>query len=365
MIDIYTIGAGGGSIAYVDDGGAFRVGPRSAGANPGPAAYGHGGQEPTVTDANLVLGRLDPDNFLGGAMRLDTEAVRRVGGRLADTLGLSLEAAAEGILTIVNANMANAISSRTVQKGLDPRNFVLVAFGGAGPLHGAEVARVLGIPEVVVPAYPGITSAVGLLTTDLKYDAVRTEFQAGDAVDIDRLNADFTAMQGELAGQLAADGVKLADTLFQRAGDLRYLGQGYELRVPFPDSALDAAGLAAAFDRFGELHRAEYGHVSPDSPVEIVNIRVTGIGRMAKIAAPRLREGGNLAAALVKTAPCAFRVGAHLETLPTPFYRRDALPLDVPLAGPAIILQTDSTTVVPPGATLLADRGGNLILRLE
>ncbi len=365
MIDIHTIGAGGGSIAYVDEGGAFRVGPRSAGARPGPAAYGHGGEEPTVTDANLVLGRLDPDNFLGGAMRLDTGAARRVVGGLADTLGLSLEAAAEGILTIVNANMANAISSRTVQKGLDPRQFVLVAFGGAGPLHGAEVARALGIPEVIVPAYPGITSAVGLLTTDLKYDAVRTEFQAGDAVDLNRLNADFTAMQSELARQLAADGVRPEDAAFQRAGDLRYVGQGYELRVPFPDAPVDAATRAAVFARFGELHRAEYGHVFPNSPIEIVNIRVTGIGRMAKSAPPRPPEGGGLDAALVKTAPCAFRVDGRLETLPTPFYRREALPLDQHIAGPAIVLQTDSTTVVPPGASLRADYGGNLILRLE
>jgi N-methylhydantoinase A len=365
MIDIHTIGAGGGSIAYIDDGGAFRVGPRSAGATPGPAAYGHGGTEPTVTDANLVLGRLDPENFLGGAMRLDAEAARRVVGRLADQLGLTLETAAEGILTIVNANMANAISSRTVQKGLDPRDFVLVAFGGAGPLHGAEVARALGIPEVVVPAYPGITSAVGLLTTDLKYDAVRTEFQTSNAADVARLNADFAAMQHELARQLAADGVEPAGAAFHRAGDLRYVGQGYELRVPFPDTALEPAALAAVFDRFGELHRVEYGHVFPDSPVEIVNIRVTGIGRMEKISAPRPPEGGTVAAALVKTAPCAFRVGSELETLATPFYRRDALPLDTPVAGPAIILQTDSTTVVPPGATVSADRGGNLILTLD
>src|SRR5262249_41103214 len=238
MIDIHTIGAGGGSIAYIDEGGAFRVGPRSAGARPGPAAYGHGGKETTVTDANLVLGRLDPDNFLGGAMRLDAMAARRVVTRLAEKLGLSPEAAAEGILTIVNANMANAISARTVQKGLDPRDFVLVAFGGAGPLHGADVARALGIPEVVIPAYPGITSAVGLLTTDLKYDAVRTEFQAGDAVDLARLNADFAAMQSELARQLAAAGVPLEDAMFHRAGDLRYVGQGYELRVPFPAALL-------------------------------------------------------------------------------------------------------------------------------
>jgi N-methylhydantoinase A/oxoprolinase/acetone carboxylase beta subunit len=298
-------------------------------------------------------------------MRLDAKASRRAVARLADRLDLSPEATAEGILTIVNANMANAISARTVQKGLDPRDFVLVAFGGAGPLHGAEVARALGIPEVVIPAYPGITSAVGLLTTDLKYDAVRTEFQVGNAVDLARINADFAAMQSELARQLAAAGVPPVDATFQRAGDLRYVGQGYELRVPFPNGVLDTAGLATAYGDFAELHRAEYGHVFPDSPIEIVNIRVTGVGRMAKIAAPAAAQAGNLADALVKTAPCAFRVDDELRTLPTPFYRRDRLPLDVPVPGPAIVLQTDSTTVVPPGVMMCADRGGNLILRLE
>jgi N-methylhydantoinase A len=318
-----------------------------------------------VTDANLVLGRLDPDNFLGGAMRLDPEAARRAIGGLAQQLGLGLEETAEGVLTIVNANMANAISSRTVQKGLDPRGFALVAFGGAGPLHGAEVARALGIPEIIVPAYPGITSAVGLLTTDLKYDAVRTEFQAGEAIDLDRLNRDLAAMQEELARQLAADGVAAADAAFERSGDLRYVGQGYELRVPFPDGPLDPAALRQVLHSFGELHRVEYGHVFEASPIEIVNIRVSGIGHMPKIASSRPTGGGSLAEALVKTAPCAFRRYGSLETVMTPFYRRGLLPLGQTIAGPAIVLQTDSTTVVPPDATLTADESGNLILRLE
>ncbi|MFZ2007733.1 MAG: hydantoinase/oxoprolinase family protein, partial [Stellaceae bacterium] len=326
MLDIHTIGAGGGSIAYVDNGGAFRVGPQSAGADPGPASYGRGGTEPTVTDANVVLGRLDPENFLGGAMRLDPDAAHRAVGKLARQLGIGLEAAAEGMLTIVNANMANAISSRTVQKGLDPRGFALVAFGGAGPLHGADVARALGIPEIIVPPYPGINSAVGLLTTDLKYDAVRTEFQSDATIDLDRLNADFAAMQDELAHQFAADGVPTDDTEFHRAGDLRYVGQGYELRVPLPAGSHDPAAVAAVFARFGELHRAEYGHVFPNSAIEIVNIRVTGIGRMPKIATPRPSAGKDLGAALVKTAPCTFRLPDGLRTLPTPFYRRDGLP---------------------------------------
>ena len=170
MIDIHTIGAGGGSIAYIDHGGAFRVGPRSAGAVPGPAAYGRGGTEPTVTDANLVLGRLDKNDFLGGSMQLDEGAAHRAIETLADALGMNKLDAAEGVLTVINSNMANAIRSRTVQKGIDPREFALVAFGGAGPLHGVEVAAMLGFPEVIVPPYPGITSAMGLLTTDLKYD---------------------------------------------------------------------------------------------------------------------------------------------------------------------------------------------------
>lgn len=365
MIDVHTIGAGGGSIAFVDSAGAFRVGPRSAGADPGPAAYGQGGVEPTVTDANLVLGRLDPENFLGGAMRLDPAAARRAVADLAERVGLGLEEAAEGILTIVNANMANAISSRTVQKGLDPRGFSLVAFGGAGPLHGAEVARALGIPRVIVPAYPGITSAVGLLTTDLKYDAVRTEFQAGDTVDLDRLQTDLAAMQGDLTRQLAADGIASGDVVFERSGDLRYVGQGYELRVPFPDRELDKAALSEILERFAELHRAEYGHVFEESPIEIVNIRVTGIGRMPKIAAPRVATDGSLVEALVKTVHCTFRRNGTLEMTATPFYRRSDLPLEQPIVGPAIVLQTDSTTVVPPGTTLIAEAGGNLILGID
>ncbi|MCZ6845570.1 MAG: hydantoinase/oxoprolinase family protein, partial [Alphaproteobacteria bacterium] len=183
MIDIETIGAGGGSIASVDRGGAFRVGPQSAGSRPGPAAYGHGGDQPTVTDANLVLGRLDKDNFLGGDMALDADAAQVAIDKLAAELNLDALETAAGILTILNANMANAIRSRTIQKGLDPRDFALVAFGGAGPLHGAEVADMLDIPEVIVPAHPGITSAAGLLTTDLKYDAIKTEFQVEGSVD--------------------------------------------------------------------------------------------------------------------------------------------------------------------------------------
>ena len=364
MIDIHTIGAGGGSIAYTDSGGAFRVGPRSAGAVPGPAAYGRGGTEPTVTDANVVLGRLDKDYFLSGEMSLDLAASEKVIGRLAEAVGLDRHATAEGVLAIVTANMANAIRSRTVQKGIDPREFTLVAFGGAGPLHAVDVAKELGMTEIIIPPYPGITSAVGLLTTDLKYDSIRTEFQVSGSVDLDRMNTDFVAMEAELSAQFKADGVAEDGVAFQRAGDLRYVGQGYELRVAFPAESLGEAELAAVFEQFHRQHRAEYGHDFPSSPLEIVNIRVTGLGRMPKIGRPSAAGGASLEAARVKTGSCMFRDNGRLETFETSFYQRDRLPHGQAVAGPVIILQKDSTTVVPPGNSVEVEPAGNMIIRI-
>ena len=237
MIDIHTIGAGGGSIAYVDEGGAFRVGPRSAGASPGPACYGQGGQEPTLTDANVVLGRIDPDRFLGGEMQLDRDAAVTAVQRLADELGLPLLEAAEGIITIANANMSGAIRSRTVQKGHDPREFALVAFGGGGPMQAAEVAESLGIPEVIVPPYPGITSAMGLLTSDVKYDQMRTVFMTEGSIDGERLDRDLAAAAEELRGRLATTASQPTEIEVAAGLDCRYVGQGYELRIPLPRNA--------------------------------------------------------------------------------------------------------------------------------
>jgi N-methylhydantoinase A len=364
MIDVHTIGAGGGSIAFVDAGGAFRVGPRSAGAVPGPAAYGRGGTEPTVTDANLVLGRLDAADFLGGGMRLDPQAARAVVGRLAQQLGLSLEETAEGILTVINSNMANAVRSRTVQKGIDPRGFSLVAFGGAGPLHGAEVAAMLEVGEVIVPPYPGITSAMGLLTTDLKYDAARTQFQRTGSVDLGRLNADFAAMEAALGAQFDADRIPADAVQFRRVGDLRYVGQGYELKIPMPGGAITHDHLDAVWTAFHAAHAAEYGHAFPASPIEIVNIRASGIGRMHKLETLTPPRGGSLEAALVRKDACLFRVDGRLEPFETAFYRRSLLPVGESLSGPAIVLQTDSTTVIPPAATAVVDAVGNIIIRL-
>ena len=364
MIDVHTIGAGGGSIAHVDRGGAFRVGPQSAGAVPGPAAYGRGGLQPTVTDANLVLGRLDPNDFLGGGMKLDAAAARQAVGRLAAQLDLTLNEAAEGILTIINANMANAIRSRTVQKGIDPRTFALVAFGGAGPLHGADVAAMLSIPEVIVPPYPGITSAMGLLTTDLKYDASRTLFQVSDQIDLPRLNCYCGEMQAELSLQFEADRIARAQVSFERVGDLRYVGQGYELKVGLPAGEISAAALAAVWEDFHAAHAREYGHAFRDSAIEVVNVRVTGVGAMPKITKLKPPRGGSLREALLRRSVCVFRAEGRLQEFDTPFYRRAPLPVGEDFAGPAIILQKDSTTVVPPRSIARVDTSGSILITL-
>jgi len=364
MIDLHTIGAGGGSIAHVDAAGAFRVGPQSAGAVPGPAAYGQGGTDATVTDANIVLGRLDVHNFLGGAMPLDRAAAIAAVQALADRLGLPLLEAAEGVVAVLNSNMANAIRARTVQKGIDPRKYALVASGGAGPLHGAEVAQMLGIPEVVVPPYPGINSAIGLLTTDLKYDVVRTAFLVSTRVDLERLNADLAAMEEVVRAQLAADGLDPAAASFQRSADARYVGQGYELRLALPQARIGAAELEAALDAFHALHEREYGHHFAQSPIELVNLRVTAVAQVPKIRVPPKPAGGSLNAARMRIDNAVFRVGVELKSFETTFYDRGKLPLAQPIPGPAIVLQVDSTTVVPPYCTAEVDDSGSIILRL-
>ena len=362
MLDIHTIGAGGGSIAHVDAGGAFRVGPQSAGAAPGPAAYGRGGDLPTVTDANVVLGRLLPGDFLGGAMTLDPTAAERVIAALAARLGLPLLDTAEGVLTILNANMANAIRTRTLQKGIDPRGFALVAMGGAGPLHGAEVAAMLAIPEVIVPPFPGITSAMGLLVTDLKYDAVRTLFQTSGQFNLARINADLGAMQHDLAGRFAADRIAREDVSYKKIGDLRYVGQGYELKVPIPEGPVDDAAMVQVLDAFHAAHAAEYGHAFPQNPVEVVNLRVIGRGAMPRLAPGHATQGGSLETALIRHSDTVFRVNGTLASYATAIYQRAALPVGQPFFGPAIILQKDTTTVVPPGWQAEVHPAGSLIL---
>ena len=365
MINISTIGAGGGSIAYVDDGGAFRVGPKSAGATPGPACYGHGGQQATVTDAHAVLGRLDPDSRLGGSMALDIPQAEVVMDRLAGKLGLDRYQTAAGVLTILNNNMANATRAITVQKGHDPRDFSLIAFGGAGPLHAVEVAHILGVKEVIIPEYPGITSAIGLLTTDLKYDAIATQFTLSAAPDLGRLQADAQRLAAQVTGQLRDNGFAELDIRVERGADCRYVGQGYELRVPLPDGPLDEQAIAQVWAEFHELHRSEYGHAFPDQTIELVNLRVAGIGRTPKITPTTLSGERSAERALVKTAPVYFESQGQIQTFPTAFYLRDALPIGQRVDGPAILVQRDTTSVLPPYAHGWLEQNGNFIVRLE
>jgi N-methylhydantoinase A len=365
MINISTIGAGGGSIAYVDEGGAFRVGPRSAGAYPGPAAYGRGGERATVTDAHTVLGRLDPENFLGGSMPLYPDRAQKVIDELAGRLSMSREQAAAGVLTILNNNMANATRAITVQKGHDPREFSLVAFGGAGPLHAVDVARILGVREVIVPEYPGITSAIGLLTTDLRYDAIATEFMLSSQPHLERLNADIARLEAGLRAQLVADGFAPDQIRIERGADCRYVGQGYELRASLPAGVIDAEALQGVWQQFHDRHRSEYGHAFLDNPIEMVNLRVSGIGATPKIAPSTLGGERSLEAALVKHQPVFFEHRGNLQAHNTPFYQRDLLPLDHSLAGPAIVLQRDTTTVLPPSTRFWLEANGNLIVHLE
>jgi N-methylhydantoinase A len=370
MLDLHTIGAGGGSIARRDQGGAFRVGPQSAGAVPGPVAYRRGGEEPTVTDANVVLGRLDPGGRLAGGLTLDVAGATAAVQKLADELGLGLHEAAEGVVTILNANMANAIRSRTVQKGIDPRQYVLVVAGGAGPLHGAEVARELGMSEVIVPPYPGLTSAIGLLATDLKYDLVQSLLLPLAQVDVAKLGERQSAMRAELLASLAADGLGLNSIEIAYAFDMRYAGQGYELQVALPGTTgetplLDADLIAAMASRFHEHHAAEYGLAFPLQAVELVNIRATGIGRISRIGA--VTSFGSAAGAKCipqRVATVLFRIGDHVGAFETPFYGRTDLQVDRVLQGPAIITQADTTIVVPPDCACRQLASGEMVIHV-
>ncbi|MEM9162805.1 MAG: hydantoinase/oxoprolinase family protein [Cyanobacteria bacterium P01_F01_bin.4] len=364
MIDVHTIGAGGGSIAYVDEGEAFRVGPRSAGAEPGPVCYHKGGTEVTVTDANVVLNRLDPEYFLGGEMTIYPEKAFAAVQALADRMGLDLYETAAGILTIVNNNMADAIRSRTIQKGQDPRKFALVAQGGAGPLHAADVALSLGIPEVVVPRYPGITSAMGLLTTDLKHDLIQNEFTLSTEPNLPKLNADLQSLEDQVKAQLRADGFSETDMALQRFADCRYVGQGYELRAQVPGGTLDETALQSVWQQFHDLHTAEYGHAFPENPVELVTLRVTGTGPMPKLSGLPVPTAGDIQDAWLKTAVTYFRVNGQLEKYSTNFFERDRLPVGGQIEGPAVIFQKDSTILLPPHSQGTVETNGNLLLRL-
>ena len=359
MIDIDTIGAGGGSIAYVDPGGAFRVGPRSAGADPGPACYAKGGVEPTVTDAQVVLGRMDPEHFLGGDLTIDASlSERAIRNHIADPLGLPLEAAALGILRIVNNNMALAINANSVAKGVDPRNFSLMGFGGAGPLHSVSLAEAIFAKDVIVPAEPGITAAMGLLVTDLQYEYTHSTLLILDrasGAEFRKVNDVLDDLLAHASAQLDADGVPQAKRRFRRIAECRYVGQGFELRADMPDGPLDAGAAAIINENFYKAHKQVYGHAFRGQSCEIITLRVMATGAVETLSLPELAKGGRRdpAEALLYRRRTVFDDGSPLDT---PRYARKKLLADDRIAGPAIIVQHNSTTLLPPGyvATVLS-----------
>ncbi|MGE0237283.1 MAG: hydantoinase/oxoprolinase family protein [Parvibaculaceae bacterium] len=352
MIDLVTIGAGGGSVAYVDEAGAFHVGPRSAGSEPGPACYGRGGTEPTVTDAQIVLGRLDHDHALGGDLKLDPQlSFRAIETRIAKPLGMSVKQAALGIVRIINSNMALAIRSNSVARGIDPRQFSILPFGGAGPLHGVALAELISARDVIVPVAPGITAAVGLLKTDLQYEhteAVIVELNAANDTQIARINAAAQALRERVGAELDDDGIPTARQSIEVVAECRYRGQGFELRARMPDGPVTRDNTSVIASSFHDQHQLDYGYSYRDAEVELITLRAIGRAAVERLAIPKIKasDGSNIDRALMFVRPTTFDDGRVLET---PRYDRGKLLAGDRVHGPAILIQHDSTTLVPPG----------------
>jgi N-methylhydantoinase A/oxoprolinase/acetone carboxylase beta subunit len=347
VIDIHTVGAGGGSVAYVDSGGALRVGPRSAGADPGPVCYGKG-HELTVTDANLLLGRLDPEYFLGGRMALDIERTRAAAVEMATRLHITPMALAEGIVRVANANMERAIRVVSVQRGFDPREFALLAFGGAGGMHACEIAETLEIPTVIVPRHAGVLSALGMLLANVTKDYSLTILRAEAEASMTTLATLFEPLLSRASADLSAEGFAPPQMMIETSLDVRYSGQSYEIAVPATDD------YRAQFDA---RHGRRYGYANPGRPVEIVNLRVTATGITEKPTLPRLPAARGL------TAPPG-RVGEAQfggKRIAAAFYRWEDLPPGSIAEGPAVVAGGQATAVLPPGTRFRIDDFGNLI----
>ncbi len=360
MVDVKTIGAGGGSIAWIDKGGLLRVGPQSAGANPGPVCYGRGGTEPTVTDANLVLDRLNPAYFLGGEMRLHRDAAVEAIDRFGARLGMGREATAAAIIDLVNFNMVNALRLISIDRGLDPRDFTLVSFGGAGSLHAGALAEIIGIGEVMVPIHQGVFSAFGLTTADMRVDESQTANMRSDLLQLGAVNAVLTRLRRRALEAIAAEGYDRQPEM-ETLIEMRYLGQNYgtDIEVPStPDGELDQEQLDGVIQRFHDTHRSLYGYDIPGEIVELVNFKVTAIGAMPKPWIRKRAAGGCL-------EPKASRQVFFKELggrVPCPIYDRDSLPTGAEFDGPAIVEEATATTLVLPNQRLRVDDYGNCFI---
>ncbi len=361
-IDIVSIGAGGGSIASLGTGDRLRVGPESAGADPGPVCYGKGGTEPTVTDANLVLGRI-PDYLLGGDMPLNAEAARDAVGTVGGKLGLAPEEFAYGILQLAAARMSAAVRQVSIARGRDPREYALFAYGGAGPLHAAELAAQLGIRRIVVPPRPGLGSCLGLLAADIQASAVQTVNSRAENISPERIGTTFAELEARVVADIRGQGIATPST--ERFADLCYVGMATELTVPVPDGPVASSGLDAAVDAFHAEHLRTYGyHYAGEQAVEFVNLRVRGTGPLPRIElAETTPREGSVADAVLGARDVYY--GPHHGQQETRLYDRDRLAVGHEVAGPAIIVEYDSTVLVPPGANTRVDALGNLIIHLS
>jgi N-methylhydantoinase A len=352
MINIHTVGAGGGSIAFVDEGGSLRVGPRSAGADPGPVCYGRG-VDLTVTDANLYLGRLLPDYFLGGDMVLDSIRVEKLMGEFGSHLNLSPHRTAEGIIDVVNAAMERAIRVVSIEKGYDTREFALVSFGGGGGLHACELAKSLSIPQVLIPKNPGLLSAFGMLICDVVKDYSQSVLIRDEGMQFEEIEEMFAPLIDQGVEEMSAEHIPLERLSIERSLDMRYVGQSYEISIPFKEDYID---------RFNKLHKKAYGYSDVERPCEIVNLRVRIVGNLSK---PKLKEerlkGENSASASLGQRIITYKG----ESIPFELFIRKKLSAGNRVEGPAIILEYSSTVLVPPGFSCNVDRFGNLVMKRD
>lgn len=362
MVDVTTIGAGGGSIAWLDDTGSLHVGPESAGAMPGPACYGRGGTEPTVTDASLVMGFFDPEHFAGGSLELDAGVAESVVEETAgDPLGYDPVTAARGIHRIVNAKMAEQLRLQTVEQGIDPRDYAMFAMGGAGPIHAGKLAAELNIGTVIVPPTPGVLSARGLLTADIEHEHNATFRGRLSEVEPADIEAAFQTLVEQGDDAMAREGVEGFQVT--RQADIRYVGQSFEIALEFPNEAVTEDVLAETRERFHERHRQKYGHENPDDPVEFVTLRVVHTYTPPSLEDVYREPGESLSHARRKTSLVSFPdVDGPVETA---IYERSKLPFDVGFDGPAVIEQEDTTTVVYPGQRGAVDERGNVFIHVE
>jgi N-methylhydantoinase A len=363
MLDIHTVGAGGGSIAYVDNGGLLKVGPRSAGADPGPVCYGKGNLEPAVTDANIVLQTLNPRYLLGGRMPVRHDLAKDAIEKLAEKLGLGLMETAQGIISVVTANMAKAIRVISVQRGHDPRDYTLMAFGGAGPLHAARLAKELDIKRILVPRNPGILCAMGLLLTDLRADFAATRLLPLDAGVLGEIDAAFAVLNQQAEAWFAHEEITADARRLLRTVDMRYAGQNYELAIPLPDGPITSETLDVLAQGFADAHQRMYGFLADKEPVQLVTFRLEATGLVSKATLQVHPDAGADASHAIRESRDVWFTESG-DFVACPVYAREELKSGNRFFGPAIVEQMDATTVVLPGMTARVDPYLNLILEM-